>query len=99
MKLTPKVSRTSNALFAAIKNLLKENRHLREEITSLIPDFQQIRKFLAKRGNKSFYIEKKVKKWVYKLQNLLKRRKLESNPQNIKGQQHSFKLSSEVIWQ
>ncbi len=62
MELTPKVSRTLNALLAALKNLLKENRHLREEITSLIPDFQQIRKILAKRGNKSLHIEKEVKK-------------------------------------
>ena len=99
MELTPKVSRTLNALLAALKILLKENRHLQEEITSLIPDFQQIRKILAKRGNKSFYIEKEVKKWVFKLQNRLKRRKLEYNPQNIKWRQYSFMLSREEIWQ
>ena len=99
MELTPKVSRTLNALLAALKILLKENRHLQEEITSLIPDFQQIRKILAKRGNKSFQIEKEVKKWVFKLQSRLKRRKLEYNPQNIKWRQHSFMLSREEIWQ
>jgi len=98
-ELTPKVSRTLNALLAALKNLLEENRHLREEVASLIPDFQQIRKILAKRGNKSFQIEKEVKKWVYKLQNRLKRRKLEYIPQIIKWRQHSFKLSCEEIWQ
>ena len=98
IKLTPKVSRTLNALLAALRDLLKENRHLREEISSLIPDFQQIRKILAKRGKKSFQIEKEVKKWVYKLQSRLKRRKLEYNPQKIKWQQHSFKLSCEDIW-
>jgi len=88
-----------NALLGALKDLLKENRHLREEITSLIPDFQQIRKILAKRENKASQIEKEVKKWVFKLQNRLKRRKLEFSPQNIKWRQHSFKLSCEEIWQ
>jgi len=99
MEIIPKVSRTVNALLAALKILLKDNRHLREEITSLIPDFQQIRKILAKREKKSSQIKKEVKKWVYKLQSRLKRRKLESNPQNIKWQQPSFKLSCEEIWQ
>jgi hypothetical protein len=99
IELTPKVSRTLNALLAALNDLLKENRHLREEITSLIPDFQQIRKILAKREKKASQIEKEAKKWVYKLQSRLKRRKLESNPQNIKWQQLSFKLSCEEIWQ
>jgi hypothetical protein len=99
IELTPKVSRTLNAVLAALKALLNENRHLREEITSLIPDFQQIRKILAKREKKASQIEKEVKKWVYKLQSRLKRRELESNPQNIKWQQPSFKLSCEEIWQ
>jgi hypothetical protein len=99
IKLTPKISRTLNALLAALKDLLKENRHLREELTFLIPDFQQIRKILAKREKEASQIEKEVKKWVYKLQSRLKRRRLESNPQNIKWQQPSFKLSCEEIWQ
>jgi len=99
IKLTPKVSRTLNTLLAALKNLLRENRFLREEIMTLMPEFLQIRKILAKREKKAFQIEKEVKKWVYKLQGRLKRRKLESNPQNIKWQQSSFKLSCEEIWQ
>ena len=61
MEHTPKVSRTLNVLLATLKNLLKENRYLREDITSLIPDFQQIRKILAKRGNKSFQIDRR---WI-----------------------------------
>jgi len=99
MEFTPKVSRTLNALIAALRNLIQENRYLREEITSLIPEFQQIRKILAKRERESSQIEKEAKKWVYKLQSRLKRRKLESNPQNIKWQRSSFKLSCEEIWQ
>lgn len=66
---------------------------------SLIPDFLQIRKILAKRGRKSSQIEKEAKKWVYKLQSRLKRKKLEFNPQNIKWQQPSFNLSCVEIWQ
>jgi hypothetical protein len=65
----------------------------------LIPDFQHVRKILAKREKKSSQIEREVKKWVYKLQNRLKRRKLESNPQDIKWQRSSSKLSCEEIWQ
>ena len=86
MKFTPKVSRTLNALLGSLRSLLQENRYLKEEITSLIPNFLQIRKILAKRERKSSQIEKEAKKWVYKLQNRLKRRKLEFNPQNIKWQ-------------
>ena len=98
-ELTPKVSRTLNALLATLKNLLQENRHLWEEITILIPDFLQIRKILGKRKKTSTQIKKEVNKWVYKLQGRLKRRRLEYNPQNIKWQQPSFKLSNEEIWQ
>jgi hypothetical protein len=99
IELTLKVSRTLNALITALKDLLRKNCHLREEIASLIPDFLQIRKILAKRERKSSQIEKEVKKWVYKLQSRLKRRKLEFNPLNIKWQQPSFKLSYKEIWQ
>ena len=99
MTLSSKVSRTITALLDAIRSLLQENRYLQEEITSLIPEFSQIREILAKRENKSSQIEKEAKKWVYKLQNRLKRRKLEFNPQHIKWQQPSFNLSCEQIWQ
>ncbi|KKM07677.1 hypothetical protein LCGC14_0807310 [marine sediment metagenome] len=99
IKLTPKVSRSFNTLLASLRNLLRENRYLREEIMTLMPDFLSIRKILAKREKKASQIEKEVKKWVYKLQGRLKRRKLESIPQNIKWQQPSFKLSCEEIWQ
>ncbi|MHA1491137.1 MAG: hypothetical protein ACTSRI_16000 [Promethearchaeota archaeon] len=99
IELTPKVSRTINALLAALRDLLKENHFLWEEITSLIPDFQHVREILAKRKKKSVQIEKELKKWVYKLQIRLKRRKLEYKPQNIKWQQQSFKISCENIWQ
>jgi len=99
IELTPKVSRTLNALLVALKELLKENRYLREEISSLIPESQQIRKILAKREKKASQIENEVKKWVYKLQSRLKRRNLESNPQKIKWQYPSFKLNCEEIWQ
>ena len=98
-ELIPKVSRTLNALLATLKNLLQENRHLWEEITILIPDFLQIRKILGKRKKTSTQIKKEVNKLVYKLQGRLKRRRLEYNPQNIKWQQPSFKLSKEEIWQ
>ena len=54
---------------------------------------------MAKRERKSSQIEKEAKKWVYKLQNRLKRRKLETNPHNIKWQRPSFNLSCEEIWQ
>ncbi|KKK40255.1 MAG: hypothetical protein Lokiarch_52900, partial [Candidatus Lokiarchaeum sp. GC14_75] len=99
IELTPKVSRTLNVLLAALRNLLQENRYIRKDIMTLMLDFLQIRKILAKREKKASQIEKEVKKWVFKLQNRLKRRKLESNPQNIKWQQSSFKLSCEEAWQ
>jgi len=99
MEFIPKISRTLNTLLGALMSLLQENRYLQEEITSLIPDFLQIRKILAKRERDSPQIEKEAKKWVYKLQSRLKRRNLEFNPQNIKWQQPSFKLSCVEVWQ
>ncbi|KKK56733.1 hypothetical protein LCGC14_3061570, partial [marine sediment metagenome] len=99
IELPPKVSRTLNTLLAALRNLIGENRYLREEIMTLIPDFLSIRKILAKREKKASQIEKEVKKWVNKLQGRLKRRRMESNPQNIKWQRPSFKVSCEEIWQ
>ena len=98
-ELNPKVSRTLKVLLAALRNLLQKNRFLREEIMTLMPEFLQIRKILAKREKKASQIEKEVNQWVNKLQNRLKRRRLESNPQNIKWQQPSFKLSCDEVWQ
>ena len=99
MQLLPKIARTYNAVLEALRNLIQENRHLKEEISALIPDFLQIRTILGKRQKSSSHIKKEVEKWVYKLQSRLKRRGMEFNPQNIKYQQPSFKITCEEAWQ
>ena len=97
--LNQKVSRSLNSLLDSLNNLISETQQLRDEIASLIPNFEQIRKIFGKRANRSGYIKKKIDDWVYKLQGRLKRRDLEHNPSNIKWQAPSHKLSCEKIWQ
>ena len=94
-----KVSRSLNSLIDSLTNLLTETQQLRNEIASLIPDFEQVRKIFGKRANRSGYIKKKVDDWVYKLQSRLKRRGLEHDPSNMKWQVPSHELSCEEIWQ
>lgn len=95
----PKVSRSLETIIGSLTDLLSENQQLRNEITSLIPELEQIRKIFGKRANHSVYIKKRIDRWVYKLQSRLKRRSLEYMPSNIKWQAPSYKLSSEEIWQ
>jgi len=97
--VSQKVSRSLTSLIDALVNLLLETRQLRDEIVSLIPDLEQIRRIFGKRANRSSFIKKQINNWTYKLQNRLKRHKMEHNPQNIKWQQPSYKLSREEIWQ
>lgn len=94
-----KISRSLDSLINALINLLSETQQLRNEIASLIPDFEKVRKIFGKRANRSDYIKKQVDKWVYKLQSRLKRRDLEPDPSNIKWQAPTHKLSCEEIWQ
>jgi len=97
--LTSKVSRSLNSLIDALRNLLSETQSLRDEVASLIPDLEYIRKIFGKRTNRSSHIKKKINEWVYKLQNRLKRRGIEYDPSNIKWQAPSHKLTLEEIWQ
>ncbi|KKM76592.1 hypothetical protein LCGC14_1378590 [marine sediment metagenome] len=97
--LPPKVSRSLIALLNSLETLLQENRYIKEEIITLIPEFTQIRSILGKREKTASQIMKEVKKWTYKLQIRLKRRKLVFDHEKIKWQQPSFKLSCEEIWQ
>jgi len=97
--LSPKLSHSLSSLINALTTLLSETQQLRDEITSLIPDLENIRRIFGKRANRSQFIQKQIDKWVYKLQSRLKRRSLEYNPHNIKWQQSSHKLSCEKVWQ
>lgn len=97
--LPPKITRTLNTLLESLKDILEEYRLTKEEITSLLPDFQDIRRILGKRDKSSSRVQKEVNKWVYKIQGRLKRRKMEDTPEKIKWQQPSYKLSCEEIWQ
>ena len=97
--VNPKVSRSLETIIGSLSDLLSENQQLRNEIISLIPELEQIRKIFGKRANHSVYIKKRIDRWVYKLQSRLKRRELEYMPSNIKWQAPSYKLSSEEIWQ
>ncbi len=97
--LSPKLSHSLGSLINALTTLLSETLQLRDEITSLIPDLENVRRIFGKRANCSQFIQKQIDKWVYKLQSRLKRRGLEYNPHNIKWQQSSHKLSCEKVWQ
>ena len=95
--VNPKVSRSLETVISSLTDLLSENQQLRNEITSLIPELEQIRNIFGKRAIHSVYVKKRIDKSVYKLQSRLKRRDLEYNPSNIKWQAPSYKLSSEEI--
>jgi hypothetical protein len=97
--LSSKVSRSLTALIEAIINVLSEHQQLKEEIESLIPDFNDLRKIFGKRANRGPFIQKQVEKWCYKLQSRLKRLSLEHRPLNIKWKQPSYTRSVEEIWQ
>lgn len=97
--LPPKPTRTLNAIIEFLRTCLESNRSLIEEITTLIPDFQQIRIILSKRKRKSPQIQKELSKWKYKLQNRLKRRNLEFDPVKIKWQRPSYITNCEETWQ
>jgi len=97
--LTLKISQSLNSLIDAMTELLSEKQSLHDEVASLIPDLEYIRKIFGKRTNRSGHIEKKIKEWVYKLQNRLKRRGIEYNPSNIKWKAPSYDLTLEEIWQ
>jgi len=99
LDLPSKISHSLSTLLDSLKSLLQENRKLKDEISSFIPEFKQIRETLGKRTRNSSQIMKEVKKWTYKLQSRLKRRKVESNPENIKWQQPTYALSCEEVWQ
>ncbi|MHA1334128.1 MAG: hypothetical protein ACTSPW_00085 [Promethearchaeota archaeon] len=99
MQLPSKVSRTLNSVLNSLERILSENHQLRDELASLIPDFERIRKILGKRTKGSIYIKKQVDKWVYMLKSRLKRRKLEFNPEKIKWKTPTYQLSLEEIWQ
>lgn len=99
LNLPLKQAHTLNAVLDFLRTCLEANKSLKDEITALIPEFLQIRNILAKREQKSSQIQRKVNKWTYKLQNRLKRRKLEFHPEQIKWQHPSYKLSCEQIWQ
>jgi len=97
--LNSKVSRSLKSVIEALTNLLLETQQLKDEIMSLIPDLVQVQEIFRKRKNRSAHVKKLIDKWVFMLQNRLKRRKIEYNPRNIKWQQPSYNLSCEEVWQ
>ncbi|MHA1281948.1 MAG: hypothetical protein ACTSQP_05520 [Promethearchaeota archaeon] len=99
MQLPSKFSRTLISVLNSLERMLSENQQLWDELASLIPNFERIRKILGKRAKDSTYIKKQVDKWVYMLKSRLKRRKLEFDPQKIKWKNPTYQLSLEEIWQ
>lgn len=97
--LAPKPFRTLTTLIESLRTLLDSNRKLKEEISNLIPEFQNIREILSKRERNSPQIRKELNKWTYKLQSRLKRRKQEYDPLKIKWQRPSYMMSCVEIWQ
>lgn len=97
--LSKQVKRSVVTLINSLRVLLTQNRPLFEDIAFLLPEFHQIRHILAKRNNKSAHVRKLVDKWVYKLQNRLKRRNLPFKPDEIKWKASAHDQSREEIWQ
>lgn len=96
--LSSKPLRTLTTLIDSLRTLLHSNRKLKEEISNLIPEFQNVREILSKRMRKSPQIRRELSKWTYKLQSRLKRRKLEHDPLKIKWQRPSYMMSCMEVW-
>jgi hypothetical protein len=99
LNLSDKISRSLSTLLESLKSLLQNTRQIKEEISSLLPEFMHIRTILGKREHSASQIIKDVKKWTYKLQNRLKRRKLICDPDKIKWKPQTYKVSCEEVWQ
>jgi len=99
LSLPKRPAYTLKSLLEFLRTCLESYRSIKEEISTLLPDFQQIRDILAKRAKKSPQIQKEVNKWKLKLQSRLRRRKLEYDPLKIKWQQPSSTMSCEEAWQ
>lgn len=97
--LSSKPLRTLTTLIDSLRSLLYSNYKLKEEITNLIPEFQNICKILSKRMRNTLQIRRELSKWTYKLQSRLKRKKLEYNPLKIKWQRPSYMMSCVEVWQ
>lgn len=99
LSLPIRPTNTLKSLLKFLRTCLESHRSLKEEISTLIPDFQHIRDILAKRARRSPQIQKEVNKWKLKLQSRLRRRKLKHDPSKIKWQQPSSTMSCEEAWQ
>jgi FtsZ-binding cell division protein ZapB len=97
--LASKPLRTLTTLIDSLRTFLDSNRELKEEITNLIPEFQNLREILSKRTRRSPQIQKELSEWTYKLQSSLKHKKLEYDPLKIKWQRPSNTMSCVEIWQ
>ncbi|MHA2062407.1 MAG: hypothetical protein ACW963_08980 [Candidatus Sifarchaeia archaeon] len=97
--LTVKVNRTLTLLNDMLSRILEKNRPLYNEINSLVPDFIEIREILGKRDKKSLEIKKGIESWVEKLEDRLKERNLEYDPNKIKWKQPTSKLTCGEVWQ
>ena len=99
LSLPIRPTNTIKSLLKLLRACLETYCSLKEEISTLIPDFQQICDILAKRAKKSPQIQKEVNKWKLKLQSRLRRRNLEFDPSKIKWQQPTSSMNCEIVWQ
>jgi hypothetical protein len=93
------VKRSLDVLVSALQELLEGHEPLVRDITSMILDFNELRVYLSRRKQAGERVKKNIKKWVYKLQSRLKRRKLEHKPSRIKWQKPSHAMNLVDAWQ
>lgn len=97
--LTAKVNRTLTSLIEMLRRILEKNRPLYDDTKALIPCFMEIRDILGNREKKAHEIQKKIETWVKTLEDGLKDKDLEYNPNKIKWKQPTSKMSHGEVWQ
>ena len=94
-----KPQRSLNSMVNKIHDLLKKHGKSFDDINYLLEDTADLRKILQQDRFKSKNIELKVRTWVYRFQQRLKRNQMEYKPENLKYVQMDYNAPLNIIWQ
>ncbi|MHA1583875.1 MAG: hypothetical protein ACTSWL_01350 [Promethearchaeota archaeon] len=95
----PKKRNALSSIIERTQDLLNKYSNYVEEINYLLKDTADLRIILSKDRFKAKNIEGKVRIWVYRFQQRLKRTQMDYKPENLKYVQMDYNTSLNIIWQ
>lgn len=95
----PMKRRTLSSIMKRTQDLVNINRDIVEDINNLMKDTADLRKILQQDRFKGKNIEIKVRTWVYRFQQRLKRMQMEYKPENLKYVKMDYNTTLNIIWQ